>query len=116
MRETERDAGRINDMLEAADYVISFVDGLSYEQFLTDKIRYFAVMKNVEIIGEAANLLTNEFKTSHGDIPWKQIIKMRHVLVHGYSNVLPDILWETAKHDIPELKGMLLSLQKEKKD
>lgn len=61
MRETERDAGRINDMLEAA------------------------------------NLLTNEFKTSHGDIPWKQIIKMRHVLVHGYSNVLPEILWETAK-------------------
>ena len=54
MREPDRDPGRIKDMLEAADYVISFVEGLSYEQFLADKIRFFAVMKNVEIIREAA--------------------------------------------------------------
>ena len=47
MREVERDPGRIQDMLEAADYIISFVEGVTYEQFLGDKIRYFAVMKNV---------------------------------------------------------------------
>ena len=110
MREPDRDPGRIKDMLEAADYVISFVDGLSYEQFLADKIRFFAVMKNVEIIGEAANMLTDDFKSAHSEIPWKQVIKMRHVLVHGYSNILPEILWETAKQDVPVLKEMLLKL------
>jgi uncharacterized protein with HEPN domain len=110
MREIERDPGRIHDMLEAADYIISFVEGLTYEQFLADKIRYFAVMKNVEILGEAANMLTEEFRTAHSDIPWKQVIRMRHVLVHGYSNVLPEILWETATQDVPQLKGLLLKL------
>ncbi len=98
-------------MLEAADYVISFVEGLTYEQFLADKIRFFAVMKNVEIIGEAANMLTEEFKTSHNNVPWKQVIKMRHVLVHGYSNILPEILWETAKQDVPQLRDLLLDLR-----
>lgn len=111
MKEPERDPGRIQDMIEAADYVISFVDGLTYEQFLADKIRFFAVMKNVEIIGEAANMLTEEFKAAHSEIPWRQVIKMRHVLVHGYSNILPEILWETAKQDIPQLKEQLLTLR-----
>lgn len=111
MKEPERDPGRIQDMIEAADYVISFVDGLTYEQFLADKIRFFAVMKNVEIIGEAANMLTEEFKAAHSEIPWRQVIKMRHVLVHGYSNILPEILWETAEQDIPQLKEQLLTLR-----
>jgi uncharacterized protein with HEPN domain len=110
MREAERDPGRIRDMLEAADYIISFVEGLTYEQFFADKIRYFAVMKNVEILGEAANMLTEEFRVAHSEIPWKQVIKMRHVLVHGYSNILPEILWETATQDVPQLKELLLKL------
>ena len=110
MREVERDPGRIRDMLEAADYIISFVEGLTYEQFFADKIRYFAVMKNVEILGEAANMLTEEFRVAHSEIPWKQVIKMRHVLVHGYSNILPEILWETATQDVPQLKELLLKL------
>jgi uncharacterized protein with HEPN domain len=110
MREVERDPGRIQDMLEAADYIISFVEGLTYEQFFADKIRYFAVMKNVEILGEAANMLTEEFRVTHSEIPWKQVIKMRHVLVHGYSNILPEILWETATQDVPQLKELLLKL------
>ena len=110
MRETERDPGRIRDMLEAADYIISFVEGLTYEQFFADKIRYFAVMKNVEILGEAANMLTEEFRVAHSEIPWKLVIKMRHVLVHGYSNILPEILWETATQDVPQLKELLLKL------
>jgi uncharacterized protein with HEPN domain len=111
MREPERDPGRIQDMLEAANYVIEFVDGLTYEQFLADKIRFFAVMKNVEIIGEAANMLTEEFKSAHEEIPWRQVIKMRHVLVHGYSNILPEILWETARQDVPQLKDQLTKLK-----
>ena len=59
---------------------------------------------------EAANMLTDDFKSAHSEIPWKQVIKMRHVLVHGYSNILPEILWETAKQDVPLLKEMLLKL------
>lgn len=79
-------------------------DGITYEDFAKDKIRYFAVMKNIEVVGEAAYMLTKEFIASHPELPWQQIIGMRHVLVHGYATVSPKRLWQTAVDDIPALK------------
>ena len=64
MREPDRDKGRIEDMIEASNNVISFVDGLSFIDFSKDKLRYYAVLKNVEIIGEAAYMLTKDFRDS----------------------------------------------------
>ena len=103
MREQDRDPGRLTDILQAADYVRDFIEGCTFESFFADKMRYYAVLKNVEIIGEAAYMLTVEFKEEHNEVPWKQIIKMRHILVHGYASILPEILWETATEDIPSL-------------
>ena len=79
MREPERDNGRLQDIIQAAKHIISFTEGLSYEELSSDKLRYFAVVKNVEIIGEAAYMLSLEFKEKHSQIPWKDIIGMRHV-------------------------------------
>ena len=110
MREPERDPGRLADILEAADNVISFIDGIAYDIFVSDKLRYFAVLKNVEIVGEAAYMLSPQFKEEHNEIPWDRIIGMRHVLVHDYSTVLPQILWETAKNDIPVLREQVQQL------
>lgn len=107
MREPERDNGRIQDILAAADNVSDFIKGLDFEHFCTDKLHYYAILKNVEIIGEAAYMISNDFKDSHPDIPWKEIIRMRHVLVHGYAVVLPELLWETVQNDIPSLVTML---------
>ena len=72
-----------------------------------DKLRYFAVVKNVEIIGEAAYMLSLEFKDAHSEIPWKDIIRMRHILVHGYASILPEILWQTALEEVPRLKNQI---------
>lgn len=85
MREPERDLGRLNDIIQAADHIISFTEGFSQEELAADKLRYFAVVKNVEINGEASYMLSLEFKEVHSDIPWNDIIRMRHVLVHGYA-------------------------------
>ena len=74
------------------------------KSFSSNILIYFSTMTNVEIVGEAAYMLTKEFKASHPEIPWKQVEGMRHVLVHGYSQVLPRILWATAKESIPEIK------------
>ena len=79
------------------------VEGFTYEALINDKRTYYSVMKNVEIVGEAAYMLTKAFKDSHPEIPWKIVQGMRHVLVHDYANVIPRILWGTATHDIPEL-------------
>ena len=75
-----------------------------------DKLRYYAVVKNVEIIGEASYMLTPEFKESHSEIPWDDIIRMRHVLVHGYATILPELLWQTALNDVPKLKRQIQEL------
>lgn len=104
MREPNRDKGRLKDILEAADYVSSFLNGLDYEGFLADKLRYFAILKNVEIIGEASYMISLPLKESHPEVPWVDIIKMRHVLVHGYSSILPELLWDTAVNEVPKYK------------
>lgn len=107
MREPERDNGRLQDIIQAAKHIISFTEGLSYEELSSDKLRYFAVVKNVEIIGEAAYMLSLDFKEKHPDIPWNDIIRMRHVLVHGYATILPELLWHTALVDVPLLKKQI---------
>lgn len=107
MREPERDPGRLADIIQAANNIIAFTVGYSMEELMKDNLRYFAVVKNVEIIGEAAYMLSLNFKETHNDIPWSDIIAMRHVLVHGYATILPEILWHTALIDVPRLKKQI---------
>ncbi len=96
--------GRLQDIVEAADHIADFTDGFSQEELSNDKLRYFAVVKNVEIIGEAAYMLSLRLKEDYCAIPWNDIIRMRHVLVHGYATILPELLWHTALVDVPVLK------------
>lgn len=107
MREPARDKGRLESMAEAAAFVLQFTEGIEYDTFAGDKLRYFAILKNVEIFGEAAYMLTPVFKLNHPEIPWDQIVGMRHVLVHDYSTVMPELLWHTATAEIPELLPIL---------
>lgn len=110
MREPERDSGRLQDILQAADNILSFTKGYSQEQLMKDKLRYFAVVKNIEIIGEASYMLSLEFKKNNDHIPWNDIIRMRHVLVHGYASILPELLWHTALIDVPVLKEQVAAI------
>lgn len=104
MRERVNDRGRLEHILMAINNVEEFLQGYDYERFVKDKILYYAVVKNVEIVGEAAYMLSLEFKAEHTDTPWDQIEKMRHVLVHGYYQILPEVLWLTIHDDLPPLK------------
>ena len=104
MRERIRDKGRLEDMLEYAGTALQYVEGISYEDFVADRMRYFAVMKNVEIVGEAAYMLTKEFKEAHPETPWMVIQGMRHVLVHGYAHINPNTLYDTAVNGLPILR------------
>ena len=103
MREKARDKGRLEDIVYYSNNVIQLIKGVSYEWLMTDMRTYYAVMKNIEIVGEAAYMLSTEFKNEHPDTPWKVIEGMRHILVHDYANVVPRILWGTATENIPEL-------------
>lgn len=103
MRERARDKGRLEDVVEYSSNVIKFMEGYSLDALIADKRTYYSVMKNVEVVGEAAYMLTNAFKKSHPEIPWKIVQGMRHVLVHDYANVVSATLYDTAVNDIPIL-------------
>ena len=104
MREHSRDRGRLEDILKYAQNVEQIISGVSYEQFVADIRIYYSVMKNVEVIGEAANMLTRHFREEHCELPWRLIISMRNVLVHGYAQVSDADLWQTAANDIKPLR------------
>ena len=104
MRERARDKGRLEDIVEYSFNVIQLIEGHTFETFVADKRTYYAVMKNVEVVGEAAYMLTKAFKSSHTEIPWKVVQGMRHVLVHDYANVVSATLYDTAVNDMIPLR------------
>ena len=104
MREQSRDIERLRHIVDSIAHIEDFLRGKSLEQMKDDVMCYHAVVYNIMIIGEAANMLTNEFRDRHHEIPWRQIIDMRNVLVHGYYTTSPLFIWETYTNDLPLLK------------
>lgn len=107
MRERKRDKGRLEDILNSINNVHQYVEGVTFDDFVSDSMRYYAVMKNIEIVGEAANMLTRNFKKIHNELPWRMIVGMRNVLTHGYANVSDSKLWQTATEDLAPLHEII---------
>jgi len=98
-------------MLVAIDNIFEFVGSLSFEAYRQNKMLRFAVVKNLEIVGEAAYLLSADFKKLHPEVLWDGIVAMRHVLVHGYYQVKDTRVWDTIKNDLPLLKKQLEAIR-----
>ena len=103
MREPSKDKGRLQHMLDMALLLQDQKDKYSLDTIKADKVSFFGLSKIVEIIGEAAYMITKEYKTEHSQLSWKQIEGMRHILVHGYFSISADILWDVIENDIPML-------------
>ena len=110
MREIVRDKNRVEHILEAIDNVFEFTKNVAYEDFVNNKMLRFAVVKNLEIIGEASFKLTKGFKNKHNEIDWQTIIGMRHVLVHGYYQIEDFIAWGVVQKDLQPLKEQIQAL------
>lgn len=95
------------DMLDAARAVSDFVRGKSYRDYEADRMLRGAVERHVEIIGEAAKRVSDDFRNGHSEIPWRGIIGMRNVLAHDYGEVKDDKMWVLANESIPGLVEML---------
>lgn len=94
----------LNDILEAIERIYSYTEGMNYQLFLADNKTIDAVIRNFEIIGEAASKLSEEFKDANQQINWHRIKGMRNRMVHDYRNVNISIIWETIEMDLTELK------------
>lgn len=110
MRDRARDKGRLYDIVDYADKALKMIEGHSYDTFVNDIAVYFAVMKCVEIVGEATYMLTKDFKAEHPDIPWPLIQGLRHILVHGYEQIDRQTLYDTTINDLPRYRDQAESL------
>lgn len=104
MREKPKDKQRLLHIIEAIDNIFEFTNDKTFNDYKTDRVLHFAIVKNLEIIGEACYLLTEQFKEQHPQIEWQDIIKMRHVLVHGYFEIKEEIIWATIESELKPLK------------
>lgn len=109
MREDVKDRGRIEHMLEMAVNLDKARQKYGLEDIKEDPILFFGLSKMLEIIGEASYKLTLEFKENNPELPWRQITGMRHILVHGYYAVSPEILWDVIQNHIPPMLPILNS-------
>lgn len=103
----DRDAAYLWDMLDAARTIQSFTTGVSLEEYLVDRKLQLAVERAIEIIGEAARLVSAELKERHPEIAWRQIVAQRNVLAHDYGEIKQDRIWLVATTRIPELIGQV---------
>lgn len=94
-------------MLDAVREIGTLTAGMSREEFRRDRVVSLAVTRLLEVLGEAANCVSDEVKGIHRGIPWSQMISMRNRLIHGYYDVDLDIIWSTVSEDIPPLVGVL---------
>lgn len=106
----------IEDVLDAIRKVEKFTAHVSLKNFLKDEKTSFAVIRAVEIIGEAVKKLPNTLKKQYPQIPWREITGMRNKLIHEYFGVDLKVLWDTVKNDIPPLKSLFEKMQKDFKD
>ncbi len=85
-------------------------EGVTLDEYLTDRKLQMAVERAIEIIGEAARRISESFMTDHPEIPWRQIVTQRHVLAHEYGEIRQERLWLVATRDVPKLADQLAPL------
>lgn len=94
----------LNDIKEAMQRIENYIGDMDYQHFLKDLKTQDAVLRNLEIIGEAVKNVSYEMKREYNDIDWKSIAGMRDKIIHFYFGVNWDIVWSAVKEKIPELK------------
>ena len=108
---TDRDF--LRDILEAIRRIMEYTGGMTYETFVKDTKTQDAVVRNLEVIGEAAKNLSAKLREKHSDLPWKSMAGVRDRLIHHYFGVNLDIVWQIVEAELPEVKGRLEEILRE---
>ena len=105
---SKRDAALLmEDMRGALDKIARYTAGMERAAFLVDEKTIDAVVRNVEIIGEASKQVPDEFKALHPALPWAQMAGLRNRIVHDYAGIDLELIWEIVQHSLPDLRVKL---------
>lgn len=110
MRGKIGDRQRLLHILDAINEIQSYTENIAIQSFLENSMMRFACVKQIEIIGEAANYISQETKNLFTDTEWRQIIGMRHVLVHEYFGIDFNLIWQVIIGDLPDLKNKIFTI------
>lgn len=105
-----RDDALVLDIVLAAEDAENFVQGIDFAAFEASPLHQNAVIRSLEVIGEAAGKLSAGFTVAHPHLPWRNIINMWHRLIHAYNEVRVDIVWSVIHEDLPQLIATLRPL------
>jgi uncharacterized protein with HEPN domain len=97
-------------MIEAAESAAQFIADRSRSDLDSDRMLLFAVVRAIEVVGEAASKLSEEFRAAHPGIPWRAIVGMRNRLIHAYFDIDTETVWETTTQELPPILNQLREL------
>lgn len=103
-------ADHLNDILTAINDIAEFTQGIDYDAFVSDKKTFNAVIRSLEIVGEATKRIPIPYREKHPEVPWSKMAGMRDVLIHDYMAVDAKTVWKVVEDRLPELKGLLQAL------
>jgi len=106
----KKDKAYLKDILDAISDIEAFIANINESEFYINKEKKYAVVRALEIIGEAVKNLSKELRAKHKEIPWKEIAGMRDKLIHWYFGIKWELVWETVKNKIPELENQILKI------
>jgi len=105
---------RIADMLECITKIRRFTKGYTFDDFQGDDKTIDSVLRNLEILGEAARQVPAEIRDQYPELPWAEMLTMRNIVIHEYHGVNLSIIWQTVKEDLPPLVSRLKRILQEK--
>lgn len=97
----------LDDIAECTRRVAEYTRGMSFEQFVTDTRTYDAVLRNLEIVGEAAKQLPEEVRRRYTEVAWTDVSRFRDRLAHGYHSLQDEIIWRVVQEDVPALRDQV---------